>query len=120
MGQKLNYKIILESMKEAMDRSHSHKQEEKFVHYEDTLPVKLAFLVTLCAACVCTAYVVILTNQTTETMGNYEALFPAMRGQLLRNIDTGIAERGPFSLLVRNLRGSVKYVNWSRRIFHRI
>jgi hypothetical protein len=96
-GAKIEF-IKSSFMQEAMDRSLSHKQQEKFVHYEDTLPVKVAFLVTLCAACVCTAYVVILTNQTTETMGTYEALFPAMRGQLLRNIDTGIAERGPFSL----------------------
>ena len=68
------------------------------LHYEDTLIVKLAFVVTLCAACLCTVYVVNLTNQTTERLGTYEAVFPAMRGQLLRNVDTGIAERGPFSL----------------------
>ncbi len=72
------------------------------MHYEDTLIVKLALAVTLCAACVCTLYVVNLTNQTTERLGTYEAVFPVIRGQLLRNVDTGIAERGPFSLCVRN------------------
>ena len=61
------------------------------LHYENTLAVKLALLVTVCAACACTLYVVNLTNQTTERLGTYEALFPVVRGQLLRNLDTGIA-----------------------------
>jgi hypothetical protein len=61
------------------------------LHYENTLAVKLALLVTVCAASICTVYVVNLTNQTTERLGTYEALFPVVRGQVHRNLDTGIA-----------------------------
>ncbi len=77
-------------------------------HHEQGHPLSLKIIVavSLCAACICVISATISTNQTTELLGIYQAPFPIMRGQLLWNLDTGIAEGGNFSLRFNDLKHS--------------
>ena len=68
-----------------------HKSLLRNQQQEHTLALKIILAVALCTACICASIAMISAKQTTEMIGTFKAPFPIMRGQLLWNLDTGIA-----------------------------